>query len=167
MNSKSSPLVSFIVLSYNQEKYIEQAILSAFSQTYECLEIILTDDCSTDKTFDVMTRMNVEYNGDHKIIINQNQQNLGIGGHLNRAMELAKGEFIVINAGDDISIPERTSEMINVWLQSGREAKSIFSSWYKMDTLGNVYDRQNVTDLSRLSSPQKYLEKHERRDIPL
>lgn len=154
------PLVSFIVFSYNQEKYIEEAILSALSQTYESLEIILTDDCSTDSTFEIMNRMNEEYKGNHRLIINQNRQNLGIGAHINRAMELTKGEFIVVNAGDDISIPERTTEMVNVWLKSGRKAKSVFSNWYKMDILGNIYESQNIPDLSSLSSPRQYLEKH-------
>jgi hypothetical protein len=48
---KERPFVTFALFVYNQEKYIREAVEGAFSQTYEPLEIILSDDCSTDRTF--------------------------------------------------------------------------------------------------------------------
>ncbi|MCA2494222.1 glycosyltransferase [Vibrio sp. 2175-1] len=133
------PLVSFIIIAYNQEKYIEEAIRGAFAQTYEPLEIILSDDKSPDKTFEIMQRLTEEYDGPHKVVLNRNEPNLGIGGHINRVMELSQGEFIVVNAGDDISLAERTTEMVDVWLKSGRKAKSICSDALRMDEEGEIY----------------------------
>ncbi|MDW2075374.1 glycosyltransferase [Vibrio sp. 1863] len=156
-NKNERPLVSFIVLAYNQEKYIEEAIRGAFAQTYEPLEIILSDDNSPDKTFEIMQRLAEEYNGPHKIVLNHNEPNLGIGGHINRVMELSEGEFIVVNAGDDISLPERTSELVNVWLKSGREAKSVCSDCHHMDTEGNIYKVGVFKDFNKLSSPLSIL----------
>lgn len=45
------PLVTFALLAYSQEKYIREAVEGAFAQTYEPLEIILSDDCSSDRTY--------------------------------------------------------------------------------------------------------------------
>lgn len=159
-NNNKRPLVSFIVVAYNQEKYIEEAIRGAFEQTYEPLEIILSDDNSPDKTFEIMQRLAEEYDGPHKVILNRNEPNLGIGGHINRVMDLSKGEFIVVNAGDDISLPERTTELVDVWLNSGKQAKSIFSDCYKMRIDGEIYGTLTFDSVNKIINPINMLEKN-------
>jgi GT2 family glycosyltransferase len=47
-------LVSFVVLAYNQQKFVAEAVRGALAQTYHPLEIVISDDCSTDGTFDVI-----------------------------------------------------------------------------------------------------------------
>lgn len=74
----SNPLVSYVLTAYNVEEFIEESVKCAFSQTYENLEIILSDDCSTDNTFNIMKKMADEYDGPHKIVLNRNEKNLGI-----------------------------------------------------------------------------------------
>lgn len=107
---ENKPLVSYVLTAYNIENFIEESVKCAFAQTYEPLEIILSDDCSTDKTFEIMKKMADEYKGPHKVILNRNEKNLGITKHMNKAyLELAHGEIIVAAHGDDISAPERTS----------------------------------------------------------
>jgi glycosyltransferase involved in cell wall biosynthesis len=101
------PLFSFCLFAYNQEKFIHDAIEGALSQTYSPLEIILSDDCSNDNTFVIMEEMAASYKGPHKIILNKNKINLGVGGHINKVVELAQGEWLVFAAGDDISKRER------------------------------------------------------------
>jgi glycosyltransferase involved in cell wall biosynthesis len=108
MPSPDRPLISFVLLAYNQEKFIREAVAGAFSQNYSPLEIILSDDCSPDPTFEIMQEMAAAYKGPHKIVLNRNERNLGIGQHFNRVMKLATGEIIVPAAGDDISLPSRT-----------------------------------------------------------
>jgi glycosyltransferase involved in cell wall biosynthesis len=106
------PLVTFCVLSFNQEKYVREAVEGALAQDYSPLEIILSDDSSSDRTFEIMKEMAENYSGAHRIILNQNSQNQGVGGHVNRIMEIANGQWIVVAAGDDISRPRRVSETI-------------------------------------------------------
>lgn len=55
------PLVSYVLTAYNIENFIEESVKCAFNQTYQNLEIVLSDDCSTDKTFDIMKKMADEY----------------------------------------------------------------------------------------------------------
>ena len=122
-----NPLISFTLFSYNQEPFIREAVESVFSQTYSPLEIILSDDCSTDNTFKIMEEMAGSYSGPHSIRLNRNPVNLGIGMHINRVVELSRGELIVAGAGDDISEPNRVSTIVEQWLQCGKKAFSIHS----------------------------------------
>jgi glycosyltransferase involved in cell wall biosynthesis len=102
-------LASFVVVAYNQEKYIREAVEGAFSQTYSPLEIILSDDCSTDSTFEIMQSMARDYSGPHRVLLNRNERNLGISEHVNKTFALARGEVWIGAAGDDISLPARSS----------------------------------------------------------
>lgn len=110
----SSPLASFVLLTYNQEGFIREAVEGAFSQTYSPLEIILSDDCSSDSTFAIMKEMATTYTGPHKIVLNRNSENMGLGRHYSKLMELATGEIVVIAAGDDVSLPHRTTRSVEV-----------------------------------------------------
>lgn len=64
-NATDRPLVTFALFAYNQEDYVREAVQDAFAQTYEPLEIILSDDCSSDRTYQIMHEMAVAYRGPH------------------------------------------------------------------------------------------------------
>lgn len=102
------PLVSFCIFSYNQEDFILDALEGAVSQNYDNLEIIVSDDCSKDSTQQKIDEFVAAYKGPHKIIVNKNNPNLGIAKHVNKVLyELAKGEIVLLAAGDDKSLPNR------------------------------------------------------------
>jgi glycosyltransferase involved in cell wall biosynthesis len=128
MISKHRPLISFLITAYNFEAFISDAINAAFSQTYSPLEIIISDDCSTDRTFEIIKDMKQNYRGSHKIIINRNEKNLGLGGHINRVMGLVNGELIVVANGDDISYPERTHKIYETYNKTIEKPNSLFSN---------------------------------------
>ena len=109
------PLLTFALIAYNQERYVREAVAGALAQTYQPLEIILSDDDSSDRTFALMEEMAAAYDGPHRVRLNRNQPNLGLAGHVNRVMELAEGELIVAAAGDDISLPHRTERLYDAW----------------------------------------------------
>ncbi len=126
--SEERPLVSYVVTTYNIEKYVEEAVRCAFAQTYSPLEIVLSDDCSTDNTFEIMKKMAEEYQGPHTIVLNRNEKNLGIAKHMNKAyLELASGEIIVAAHGDDISLPERTEKSYEFLKQNPQVTAVSFS----------------------------------------
>lgn len=101
-------LISFVLVSYNQEKYIEAALLSVLDQTYSNIEIIVSDDGSTDKTKDI-----IRLHHNDNFIFLDNKKNKGLIGNLNFAFRYIKGEYVVVMAGDDISLPHRTSTIVN------------------------------------------------------
>ncbi|WP_417808820.1 glycosyltransferase family 2 protein [Thioclava sp.] len=121
------PLVTFALFAYNQEKYIREAVEGAFSQTYEPLEIILSDDCSTDRTFEVMQEMAAAYEGPHKVIVRQNSFNLGTALHVQLAFNESSGVLFVVAAGDDVSVPERVMVLVTVWDTAGRPEGALHS----------------------------------------
>ena len=106
------PLVTFALFAYNQEEYIREAVEGAFSQTYEPLEIILSDDCSSDRTFEIMQEMVATYEGPHKIRERQSPKNRGTLGHLLDVANECCGKYFVVAAGDDISVPARVELIV-------------------------------------------------------
>ena len=92
------PLVSIIIPCYNREKYIAQAIESALSQDYTNLEIVISDNCSTDNTLNIIK----DYAYDSRIKINQNDSNIGMIPNFRKATEeLAQGKYFIYVCSDD------------------------------------------------------------------
>ncbi len=132
-----NPLITFYVITYNQERFIQQAIEGAFSQTWNPLEVVLSDDCSTDRTFEIMQRMAAAYSGPHTVIVNRNEHNVGVGRHINRVLELSHGEFIIASGGDDVSLPERTRRLYDCW-KSSPNAWLVYSNLVETDEHGSA-----------------------------
>jgi glycosyltransferase involved in cell wall biosynthesis len=130
------PLVTFVLLAYNQERYIREAVEAALAQEYSPLEIILSDDCSTDRTFAIIASIAKIYGGANKVRLNRNDRNLGISGHINKIMSLSHGEIVVVAAGDDISIPCRTAALVDAWCQRHRVPDLLCSAYSSMDMDG-------------------------------
>jgi glycosyltransferase involved in cell wall biosynthesis len=145
------PLVTFAVLAYNQEQYVRQAVSGALLQTYRPLRIVLSDDCSSDRTFDVMREMTADYTGPAEIVLNRNSSNIGIGAHFNKLIELSVGELLVCAAGDDISIADRTALLVDAWMTAGKPA-AICSDVDEIDESGrSLPDSQWFHEKARMT----------------
>jgi glycosyltransferase involved in cell wall biosynthesis len=118
------PMVTLALFAYNQERFIREAVEAALSQDYARLEIILSDDCSKDDTFQIIKALASNYRGPHKIIVSKNPINLGLAKHFSRIVGMARGEIIVVAAGDDISFPNRVAKSIEI-LSSEPEANFV------------------------------------------
>ena len=84
-----SDLVSIIMPSYNTSQYIAETIQSVIDQSYQNWELIIVDDCSTDNTDYVVSKIN-----DQRIIFLKNKKNSGAAVSRNRALREAKGKWI-------------------------------------------------------------------------
>ena len=114
MDEAEKPLVTCLLLAYNQERYVRDAVEACLQQTYSPLEIIFSDDCSTDSTFDVIRSIAEQYQGPHTVQVNRNPSNLGLASHFSLLCERARGEIIVVAAGDDISAPQRAELSVRI-----------------------------------------------------
>lgn len=92
-----SPKVSVLVPTYNRSAYLAKALNSILSQTYSDFEIIITDNCSLDDTEAVVASFS-----DDRIKYLRNEYNVGAVGNYNKALRVAKGEFIHLFSDDDI-----------------------------------------------------------------
>lgn len=102
-------LVSVVIPCYNAEKYIKESVYSIINQTYNKLEIICVDDCSTDNTLKILKEIARK---DQRVIILQNPENLKISKTLNRGIEHSSGEYIARMDADDIALPVRIEKQI-------------------------------------------------------
>lgn len=135
------PMVSFCVKSYNQREYIGAALDGAFAQTYRPLEIVVSDDCSTDGTAELIQQIINEYKaagGDIPVVFNRNKENLGNLGNWIVFGKLTHGELLVKADGDDISLAERTEKVVSAWLADRRRAKIIQHRAIVIDKYGRV-----------------------------
>jgi glycosyltransferase involved in cell wall biosynthesis len=132
------PLVTFALFAFNQERYIREAIEGAFAQTYSPLEIILTDDCSSDSTPSIMEEMAAAYCGPHRIVVRRGLRNVGTLTHVLYAARMAQGEFLVVAAGDDISVPERVGTAVSALV--GTDFCAFSSDEFIIDENGEVRD---------------------------
>jgi glycosyltransferase involved in cell wall biosynthesis len=135
------PLVTFALFAYNQEQYVREALDAAFAQTYSPLEIVLSDDHSSDRTFEIMAEMAEGYCGPHAVRVRRNGANLGIVGHVNAVMAEAAGELIVLAAGDDVSAPERTERLVALWEREGRRPDGVCSGYVAFSDNGAEAER--------------------------
>jgi len=103
-----SPKVSVIMSVYNGEKYLKEAVESILNQTFGDFEFIIINDGSTDKSGEILE----EYAKKDSRIRLFHQKNMGLTKSLNRAIKLARGEYIARMDADDISMPERLERQV-------------------------------------------------------
>lgn len=151
------PLVTFALITFNQEQYVEEAIRGALAQTYEPLEIIISDDTSSDRTYEVITRVMAQYEGPHKILMHRNSTNLGLIAHVNSVCQKASGRLIVVAAGDDISSADRVAEHVRVFTESDGPVHSIHSSVIRIDLTGREGHLWRPPILKSGSAPEEIL----------
>lgn len=106
------PLVSIVMPAYNAEKYIIGSVNSILTQTYQNFELLIADDCSTDKTKEILKSFN-----DQRISFHHNEINQGYLKTCNKLFALCKGELVTFQDADDVSVSQRieklASEFIN------------------------------------------------------
>gem|GEM_PF-3550708 len=146
-----------MVIAYRQDRFIRKVVRSVLAQTYEPLEIILSDDCSPDRTFDIMREEVEAYRGPHKIVLNRNDANLGVSGHINRVWELSTGEMLIAGAGDDIAYPQRASSLVSKWLETNKEADIVTCSHYDvLNDCGGIIARRRPSAIYMPNTEEHY-----------
>ena len=108
---KKKPLISVLVATFNQAKVVEKTLNSIVAQTYEFLEILVSDDCSTDNTRLILNRI---ASSDSRIKLFLQEKNLGITKNYNFLAAKAAGEYVAIFAGDDVMHPEKISKQVEL-----------------------------------------------------
>ena len=135
---------SMLILCYNQEKYIRNAINSCLNQECSPMQIIISDDCSSDATYSILKEVVSKYNGKHELVINKNPTNLGLIGNFNTALKMARGANIIVAAGDDISLKCRAKKSLRI-LNRYKRATCVSMALECINKLGHpVNDKHNV-----------------------
>lgn len=94
--------VSVIMPAYNGEKFIRESIQSIIDQTHTCWELFVIDDCSQDRTVEIIKEFN-----DERIHFIQNPKNMGIAYNTNLGIEKSSGKYIALLDDDDVALKDR------------------------------------------------------------
>jgi glycosyltransferase involved in cell wall biosynthesis len=105
-------LVSVVIVTYNQVDYVGETLESVLAQDYQELQIIVSDDGSTDGTAQLIEKYAVRY--PNKIVAVLSKKNTGISANFNRALTRVRGEYIAWLGGDDVMLPTKISKQVEL-----------------------------------------------------
>lgn len=108
------PLVSVIMPCFQAEPYIAESIESVLRQTYSNWELLITDDCSSDRTPEIAKAYGEK---DPRIKFRIAQQHTGIANTRNQSLQRAQGRFIAFLDNDDLWVPEKLEKQVRFLLQ--------------------------------------------------
>ena len=137
------PLVSIITPVYNGEKYLEESLLSVFSQSYKNWELIVIDDGSST---DACAKICQKYSG--KLSYSK-QENRGLSATRNIAIKRARGEYLAFIDQDDIWLPGKLEKQIALYesLRSrGNKVGAVYTKLLNIDDLGKVTARTSFDE---------------------
>lgn len=132
--------LSFIIPAYNSEKYLEECLQSILNQTDEEFEIVIINDGSTDKTGEIISRLQTQYPG---IIRCFEQNNKGISAARNKGIFEAKGEYITFVDHDDL-IEDTYVEKVKRRIRNNNFDMLVFG-YATIDQYGNVRKKLPVS----------------------
>lgn len=111
----SNPLVSIALYNYNYGQYLEECLESVVSQTYGNIEIIFSDNSSTDDSWQIASDFSKKYPG--LMTMTRNRTNFGPGANLENCMFNARGEYVLILCSDDVLKPTYIEKCIDAFRQ--------------------------------------------------
>jgi glycosyltransferase involved in cell wall biosynthesis len=138
------PKISVIMPAYNAEKYIKEAIDSILTQTYVDYELIVLNDCSKDRTEEII----LSYT-DERIVYLKNPQNMGVAATLNRGLAAARGEYIARMDADDISLPQRFEKQV-AFLDANTDVAVLGTNSETFDENGPLYTGWSATNAAQM-----------------
>lgn len=104
----TEPLVTVAIATYNGERYLQEQLDTIYAQTWRNLEVVASDDASTDGTLEILAR----YGRERGLRFAANEQRVGLVANFERAMRLATGDLIALSDQDDIWKPKKIATLV-------------------------------------------------------
>lgn len=152
MMNNSTPKISIVLPTYNGAKYLRQAIESCLKQTYDNIELIIVDDCSSDNTPDIIKSFS-----DRRVRYIRNEKNLRLPSSLNVGFKNAAGEYLTWTSDDNQFLPTAIEEMLDV-LKNHPDGAFVYTDYYVMDLetgqtlLKQIPSKLNMGKLNRIGA---------------
>lgn len=156
----NSPKVSVLIPAYNVEAWVEESLRSILTQSYHNFEIVIIDDCSTDRTFEIITKLAFE---DKRIIALKNSVNKKIVDTLNYGLQYCSGDYILRHDADDVSEPYRIKEQLGYLIENDLDL--VGTQMTPIDTEGHILGAQStlpithdlIIKVAKFSSPLTHI----------
>jgi glycosyltransferase involved in cell wall biosynthesis len=136
MMQNANPLVSTIVVSYNQSRFVSETLESVKAQTYKNTQLIIVDDCSSDGSVATIEHW-LKENGIGCAFI-RHQKNQGVCKSLNDALAVADGEYISMVAADDVWLSDKISRQVEIMESQPDYVGILYSDAFQMDEHGHA-----------------------------
>jgi alpha-1,3-rhamnosyltransferase len=148
MENNTTMLVSVVVIAYNSSRYVLETLESVKAQTYQNIELIVSDDCSTDNTVELCKNW-IEVNRDRfvRVELITIDKNTGISPNCNRGYKMAQGEWVKGVAGDDTLLPNCVEDNVHFVL-THPDAKVVHS---KALVYLNSFDDNNFVNATTVN----------------
>lgn len=130
-SNDSLPLVSAIVVNYNQSHFALETLESIRTQTYPNVELIVVDDCSTDDSVRVISKWLTKHRADATFI--RHQKNMGVCRTLNDGIAQAHGEYISETAADDVWLHDKIAQQVSLLEQLPKKVGVVYTEAYLID----------------------------------
>lgn len=135
MSKNNNPVVSIVVITYNSSKYILECLDSIYNQTYENVELIISDDCSKDGTVDIcrewLSEKKERFVKTELIAV---EKNIGTSANCNRGIRASSGEWVKLIAGDDCLLTNCINDNVD-YISNHNGINILFS---KVVPIGNI-----------------------------
>ncbi|WP_158559139.1 glycosyltransferase [Deminuibacter soli] len=109
MQASNAPFISVVMCTYNGEKFIDEQVQSILQQTWQNMELIIVDDCSTDSTWQKLQQWQQQST---LVKLHRNAHNLGYNKNFEYAIQLAAGDLIALSDQDDIWLSEKLERLV-------------------------------------------------------
>lgn len=123
MSVKNRPSVTVTIPMYNNERFIAETIRSVLSQSFDDFELLIYDDNSTDRSFEIAASFN-----DPRITLHRNERNLGPEGNWNRAVSRVRGRWVKLVCGDDLLYPTCLEKQVAAFTDRRNHGVSLVSA---------------------------------------
>jgi glycosyltransferase involved in cell wall biosynthesis len=142
MAQADNPLVSMIVVCYNQARFVVETLESVKAQTYKPTELIILDDCSSDDSVAVIEKWLRENRIECRFI--RHQKNQGICRSLNEAIAAANGKYLSMVASDDIWLPEKIARQVEIIESQPDNVGVLYGDAFQIDEHGNALPKMFI-----------------------
>ena len=161
-NDNGPAAATLILFTYNQARYVREAVRSVLNQQDVRLDILISDDCSIDGTYEILQTEVADYSGPHNVSLSRNHKNFGLIPHVNDAVMRSRNDIVIVGAGDDISLPHRAKRILEAF---ERDAPLlVHSRCVSIDAHGNELEEQfgetGKSALAKQASARRVAKRH-------
>lgn len=138
MSTINKPLVSVVIITYNSARFVTKTLESVKTQSWQNIELIVSDDCSTDDTVTICLEW-ISENSDRfsAVKLITVPQNSGVSSNCNRGFRAASGEWVKMIAGDDVLMKNCITDNLD-YIDRYPEAAFIVSDIREIDENGSI-----------------------------
>lgn len=149
-----SGLLCIAFMSCDRAGHVERSLGSVLAQTVDDLDVIVSDDCSTDGTFEELQAIVGRYRGGKRVRLRRNGRRLGVVGHFNAIMAEAQSDYVMFAHDDDVSEPLRAGRIIAALRAAAAKPGAVYHNALQLDAEGRSLGEAHLWPAGMAITPE-------------